>query len=121
MGVTEATVSRRESDDIDNMRRDKIARPAEVLRGLPLLTMGDENFDRTYVPPTAEELDLLEKWRTLELGDKEIIRELIKRLRLLARNTRNSPDNSGVTQKNYNGNNYFGTNGGNFNSNVSAQ
>ena len=121
VGITEATVSRRESGDIDNMRRDKIARPAEVLRVSPLLIMGDENFDCTYVPPTAEELDLLEKWRTLELGDKEIIRELIKRLRLLARNTRNSPANSVVTQKNYNGNNYFGINGGNFNSNVSAQ
>ncbi|MBR1646856.1 MAG: helix-turn-helix domain-containing protein [Selenomonadaceae bacterium] len=121
VGVTEATVSRWESGDIDNMRRDKIARLAEVLRVSPLLIMGDENCDRTYVPPTAEELDLLEKWRTLELGDKEIIRGLINRLRLLARNTRNSSANSVVTQKKYNGNNYFDINGGNFNSNVSAQ
>ena len=96
VGVTEATVSRRESGDIDNVRRDKITRP-------------------------AEELDLLEKWRILELSDKEIIRELIKRLRLLARSARNSTANSVVTQKNYSGNNYFGINGGNFNSNVSAQ
>ena len=121
VGVTEATVSRWESGDIDNMRRDKIARLAEVLRVSPLLIMGDENFDRTHIPPTAEELNLIDVWRTLEVNDKDFVMLLMKRLSLPVRSKNVSPASPAVTQKNYNGNNYYGINGGNFNSNISEQ
>ena len=120
VGVTEATVSRWESGDIDNMRRDKIARLAEVLRVSPLLIMGDENVDRTHIPPTAEELSLIDIWRTLEIDDKDFVLLLMKRL-MPVRSTEISPASPAVMQKNYNGNNYFGINGGNFNSNVSEK
>ncbi|MBR3745662.1 MAG: helix-turn-helix domain-containing protein [Selenomonadaceae bacterium] len=119
VGVTEATVSRWESGDIDNMRRDKIARLAEVLRVSPLLIMGDENFDRTHIPPTAEELNLIDIWRTLEIDDKDFVMLLMKRLSVPVRSTKGSPASPNVTQKNYKGNNYYGINDGNFNSNVS--
>ena len=121
VGVTEATVSRWESGDIDNMRRDKIARLAEVLRVSPLLIMGDENFDRTHIPPTAEELNLIDIWRTLEINDKDFVMLLMKRFSLPVRSKNVSVASPNVTQKNYNGTNYYGINGGNFNSNVSEQ
>ena len=82
VGVTEATVSRWESGDIDNMRRDKIASLAEVLRVSPLLIMGDEKITGAHVPPTAEELKLLDGWRELGLDDKNFVWQMIKRLRL---------------------------------------
>lgn len=121
VGVTEATVSRWESGDIDNMRRDKIARLAEALRVSPLLIMGDENFSRMHLPPTAEELNLIDVWRTLEINDKDFVMLLMKRLSLPVRSKNVSVASPNVTQKNYNGNNYYGINGGNFNSNVSEQ
>lgn len=40
VGVSEGTVSRWESGDIANMRRDKIAKLAEVLRVSPAVIMG---------------------------------------------------------------------------------
>lgn len=46
VGVSEGTVSRWESGDIDNMRRDRIAALSKVLRIDPLIIMGmegDEN------------------------------------------------------------------------------
>ena len=121
VGVTEATVSRWESGDIDNMRRDKIARLAEVLRVSPLLIMGDENFDRTHIPPTAEELNLIDVWRTLEVNDKDFVMLLMKRLSLPVRSKNVSGASPAVMQKNYNGNNFYGIDGDNFNLNVSEQ
>ena len=45
VGVTEATVSRQESGDIKNMRRDKIAAMARVLDIPPAVLMDWETFD----------------------------------------------------------------------------
>ena len=53
VGVTEATVSRWESGHIDNMRRDKIADLARVLRVSPLFIMGIDN--EPPAPPAASE------------------------------------------------------------------
>ena len=41
MGVSEATVSRWESGDIENMRRDKIAKLSKILKISPSLLLGD--------------------------------------------------------------------------------
>ena len=44
VGVSEATVSRWESGDIENMRRDKIAKLAEALKISPAILMGWEDY-----------------------------------------------------------------------------
>lgn len=44
VGVSEATVSRWESGDIENMRRDKIAKLAEALKISPAVLMGWEDY-----------------------------------------------------------------------------
>lgn len=80
VGVTEATVSRWESGDIDNMRRDKIASLAAVLRMSPLLIMGDDSVLYVQVPPTSEELNLIDDYRTLAPEDEKFIFGMIKRL-----------------------------------------
>ena len=63
--VTEATVSRWESGDIDNMRRDKIAGLAKALKVSPLLIMGIDDAKHFYKPVNSEELELLDDYRTL--------------------------------------------------------
>ena len=53
VGVSKATVSRWESGEIDNMRRDRIAALAKVLRVSPLFIMGIEEeqpASNTYSP-----------------------------------------------------------------------
>lgn len=50
VGVSEATVSRWESGDIANMRRDKIAKLAEVLHVSPAVIMGWEDIDNNIEP-----------------------------------------------------------------------
>lgn len=50
VGVSEATVSRWESGDIANMRRDKIAKLAEVLHVSPAVIMGWEDIDNNIKP-----------------------------------------------------------------------
>ena len=80
VGVTEATVSRRESGDIDNMCRDKIASLAKVLRMSPLLIMGDDRVFCVQVPSISEELNLIDDYRTFSPEDKKFIFGMIKRL-----------------------------------------
>lgn len=50
VGVSEATVSRWESGDIANMRRDKIAKLAKALKLRPSAVMGidDENMEKSH-------------------------------------------------------------------------
>lgn len=47
VGVSEGTVSRWESGDIDNMRRDRIAALSKVLRIDPLIIMGMEGVEKS--------------------------------------------------------------------------
>lgn len=50
VGVSEGTVSRWESGDIDNMRRDRIAALSKVLRLDPLIIMGMEAVEKSQQP-----------------------------------------------------------------------
>ena len=80
VGVTEATVSRRESGDIDSMRRDKIANLANALRVSPLLIMDIEDMEHFYKPINGEELEVLDEYRRLDSEDKNLFRGMLKRL-----------------------------------------
>lgn len=51
VGVNKGTVSRWESGEIDNMRRDKIAKLAEVLKVSPLFIMGMKDASPAAPPP----------------------------------------------------------------------
>lgn len=56
VGVSEATVSRWESGDIENMRRDKIAKLAEALKISPAVLMGwEDNGTQSDVPYYLDE------------------------------------------------------------------
>lgn len=81
VGVTEATVSRWESGDIDNMRRDKIAGLAKALKVSPLLIMGIDDAESLYNPINSEELELLGDYRDVDDEDKSIVRNVLKRLK----------------------------------------
>lgn len=57
VGVSEATVSRWESGDIENMRRDKISKLAEALKISPAVLMGwEEEPEQYYLDPEAAEI-----------------------------------------------------------------
>lgn len=75
VGVTEATVSRWESGEIDNMRRDKIARLAEILKISPLLIMGIEVAE--YSPENHEESKLIASYRGLNNFNRQQISNII--------------------------------------------
>ena len=84
VGVTEATVSRWESGEIDNMRRDKIANLARVLKVSPLLIMGlteeETPTDSKKIIRDTDEIKLLDGYRELNDDDKNFIFGMIERL-----------------------------------------
>ncbi len=82
--MTEATVSRWESGEIDNMRRDKIANLARVLKVSPLLIMGlteeETPTDSKKIIRDTDETKLLDGYRELNDDDKNFIFGMIERL-----------------------------------------
>ena len=84
VGVTEATVSRWESGEIDNMRRDKIANLARVLKVSPLLIMGlteeETPTDSKKIIRDTDEIKLLDGYRELNDDDKNFVLGMIGRL-----------------------------------------
>ena len=82
VGVTEATVSRWELGDIDNMRRDKIASLANALKVSPLLIMGIDDTEQIYKPVNSDELELLDDYCGVDVEDRNMIRSMLKRFKI---------------------------------------
>lgn len=66
VGVNKGTVSRWESGEIDNMRRDKIAKLAKVLKVSPLFIMGMDAANASDELPTLTRRDEREIAKDLE-------------------------------------------------------
>ena len=66
VGVNKGTVSRWESGEIDNMRRDKIAKLAKVLKVSPLFIMGMDAANAADELPTLTRRDEREIAKDLE-------------------------------------------------------
>ena len=73
VGVSEATVSRWESGHIDNMRRDRIAKLAKILRISPLVIMGVDE-PASSAPPAPQKSDGLPELNARD--EREIERDL---------------------------------------------
>lgn len=80
VGVSEGTVSRWESGDIRNMRRDKIAILARVLNVPPAVLMDWEEYDAELVERRKLAKELLDLANVAELENLRIAIDLIKRL-----------------------------------------
>lgn len=77
VGVTISTISRWESGDISNMRRDRIVSYANALAISPSIIMGWEEppsrKQRNSCELTESELDLIKKYRQLDADGKDRI------------------------------------------------
>lgn len=94
VGVSKATVSRWESGEIDNMRRDRIAALAKILRVSPLFIMGIDEDDKMhgyYTDPAVAEMAnqikddpdvriLLDAKKNLSKQDMDIVVGMVKSL-----------------------------------------
>ena len=81
VGVTISTISRWESGDISNMRRDRIVSYANALAISPSIIMGWEEppskTEKSCFKLTESELALIKKYRQLDADGKADINDLI--------------------------------------------
>lgn len=78
VGVSEGTVSRWESGDIANMRRDKIAALAKVLDISPAVIMGWKKIETKTRELSFSEKQLLEMYNNLSNAGKQYILQQMK-------------------------------------------
>ena len=81
LGVNNSTVSRWESGDIDNMRRDKIAKLAEILHISPLELLDITPNTEVTIKKEPSPLTAREFMRIICKGDKESL-AIVERLQL---------------------------------------
>ena len=80
VGVSEATVSRWESGDIRNMRRDKIAALARTLDVSPAVLMDWEEYDAEVAERKKLARELTDLANVAELEHLRIALDLLRRL-----------------------------------------
>ena len=80
VGVSEATISRWESGDIANMRRDKIAALARALRVPPAVLMDWEEYEKEKVEKYNHARALYDLALKADVKNVEIVMELLKKL-----------------------------------------
>jgi len=80
VGVSEGTISRWESGDIENMKRDKIAALARALDVPPAVLMNWEEYDEERIQRSKEARRLYELALNADIKNVEIVTDLLKRL-----------------------------------------
>ena len=82
VGVSESTISRWESGDIANMRRDKIALLSEALQISPAVIMGwdEKTFNKQSSGITSGEIEFLSRYRKLDDDDRYYLDRVINGL-----------------------------------------
>ncbi len=80
VGVSEATISRWESGDIANMRRDKIAALARALRIPPAVLMDWEEYDAERIEKNCHAKALYDLALKSDIKNVEIVTGLLKKL-----------------------------------------
>lgn len=80
VGVSEGTISRWESGDIENMKRDKIAALARALEVPPAVLMDWEEFDSERIKKGKEAQQLYELALRSDIKNVEIAYDLLKKL-----------------------------------------
>lgn len=82
VGVSESTISRWESGDIANMRRDKIALLSEALQISPAVIMGwdEKAFNKQSSGITSGEIEFLSRYRKLDDDDRYYLDRVINGL-----------------------------------------
>lgn len=80
VGVSEGTISRWESGDIENMKRDKIAALARALEVPPAVLMDWEEYDAERIKKGMEARRLYELALRSDIKNVEIAMDLLKKL-----------------------------------------
>lgn len=80
IGVSEATISRWESGDIANMKRDKARDLAKAL-GIPIRVIMEWDETEQEEPIKKEQRELLEMYESLPEDKQALVRNLIKSLK----------------------------------------
>jgi transcriptional regulator with XRE-family HTH domain len=80
VGVSEGTISRWESGDIENMKRDKIAALARALEVPPAVLMDWEEYDADRIRKNMEAKRLYDLALVADIRNVEIATDLLKRL-----------------------------------------
>ena len=80
VGVSEGTISRWEGGQIQNMKRDKIARLASALRIPPAVLMDWEEYDREVVQRDDEAYKLYQLAKDADIRNIEIAYDLLNKL-----------------------------------------
>jgi transcriptional regulator with XRE-family HTH domain len=80
VGVSEGTISRWESGDIENMKRDKIAALARALEVPPAVLMDWEEYDAERVQRSKEARRLYELALQSDIKNVEIAHDLLSKL-----------------------------------------
>ena len=80
VGVSEGTISRWESGDIENMKRDKIAALVRALEVPPAVLMDWEEYDAERIKKGMEARRLYELALRSDIKNVEIAMDLLKKL-----------------------------------------
>ena len=80
VGVSEGTISRWESGDIENMKRDKIAALARALEVPPAVLMDWEEYDAERIEKNCHAKALYDLALKADIKNVDIVTELLKKL-----------------------------------------